>query len=66
MHKVKRMCHVVGIKPPQCQAIRENSYANDKVGMDKRCEFSAKYWFDGERLCSRHASVKALRIMLET
>lgn len=48
----------------QCQAAREGRYANDKPDTEKRCVHTTKFEVQGRRLCTRHAEVAALRILL--
>ena len=48
----------------QCEASREGRYANDKPTTDFRCVHTAKYEIRGRRLCTKHAGVAALRILM--
>lgn len=49
----------------QCEAAREGKYGNDTPQTDRQCVFTAKYLVDGKRLCTRHAGVAALRILMQ-
>lgn len=51
----------------RCEAQREGKYCAswELAHPDKRCMHTAKYEVDGRKLCARHASLSALRIMLK-
>lgn len=48
----------------QCCANREGRYANDTKETNMRCTHTAKFEVQGRRLCTKHAEVAALRILL--
>lgn len=50
---------------PRCDATRATRYLNDTASSDYRCEFSARYEHEGKHYCTRHASLKALAILIE-
>jgi hypothetical protein len=49
----------------QCEANREGRYANDGKDTNMRCTHTAKFVVLDRRLCTKHAEVAALRILLE-
>lgn len=48
----------------QCKAQRVHGYKNDTEKTDKCCSHSARYEINGMFLCSKHAGVLALHILL--
>lgn len=48
----------------QCEATREAKYHNDRPTTDRRCQLSARFEVGGRLLCSKHAGVAALNILL--
>lgn len=49
---------------PQCEAGRVTVYANDTARTDRQCRRRAKFRLDGKSLCTKHAGVTALAILL--
>ena len=49
----------------RCEASREGKYCNDKTKGPHQCVQSARYLIEGRRLCTKHAEVAALRILIE-
>lgn len=49
---------------PQCEAMRENVYANDKPDTDKQCSKSARYRVGEHCFCTSHAGIAALSILM--
>lgn len=54
------------IKAPEfpCEARREAKYYNDTPETDKQCSRRARYVVDGQKLCLRHAEIRALQILM--
>jgi hypothetical protein len=50
---------------PRCEAEREHDYANDTINTDRQCKKYAKYCIEGKYYCTGHASMWALRTMLD-
>lgn len=48
----------------QCEANRECNYHNDTPKTNRQCCFSARFEVNGKLLCSKHAGVAALKILL--
>lgn len=46
----------------KCQAITRDMWFRKHKG--ERCEFGARVLIDGRKLCNRHASTLALKLML--
>lgn len=64
------MSHVQRLLPPalslpQCSARRVTRYANDTARTDRQCLCRARYRVDGQPLCTKHAGVAALAILLK-
>lgn len=57
---------VVASPTHQCEANRSTQYSKwwEDRHPDKRCRHGAKFEVDGEKLCQRHACIKALHILL--
>lgn len=53
------------IETPQCEAMRTNPYANDTDKTDFQCKWSSRYRIDGRNLCSKHAGIAALEILIK-
>lgn len=49
---------------PQCDAIRQERYANDRPETDRRCRNTASIAISGKNYCRKHAGVVALSILL--
>lgn len=48
----------------QCEATREAKYHSDRPSTDRRCQLSSRFEVNGRRLCSKHAGVAALHLLL--
>ena len=50
---------------PRCEAVRVHLHRQDAPGDKPQCLLSSRYKVNGKHLCSRHASIEALRLLLE-
>jgi len=51
-------------KLPMCSAKRTVVYYNDTPDTDKSCQHRAKFIYNDEPLCTKHAQARALRDVL--
>jgi len=64
------MTKIVDLTPevkisPRCATQRKSIYYNDKPSTDKQCTLKARYIINGKPLCSRHAGIAAIEILLQ-
>jgi hypothetical protein len=56
---------VPGYNTPRCEAVRIYLHRQDAPGDKPQCKLSSRYEVNGIPLCSKHAGVEALRLLLK-
>jgi len=62
---MSRVTKINKIEPKVCTAEVSNATQMYRLDLDASCHWFASYEIDGKLLCTRHAGIMALKILLE-